>query len=80
MRLKTYGRPEDRSWWKPFDVGMADTTRDDPLARQMEHFGDVIRGDARPIVGARDGLQNLRVTEAIVEAARNGSIVEMNLA
>ena len=30
MRLKTYGRAEDRSWWKPFDVGVAElpeTTR-----------------------------------------------------
>jgi Predicted dehydrogenases and related proteins len=42
----------------------------DPLARQLEHFCAVIRGDTAPLVTVRDGLQNLLVTEAIVEAAR----------
>jgi predicted dehydrogenase len=76
MRLKTYPRPEDRSWWKPFDVGVVDLVRDDPIARQLEHFGAVIRGEADPLVSARDGLANLRVTEAIAEAARTGRVVE----
>ncbi|WP_109477119.1 Gfo/Idh/MocA family oxidoreductase [Paraburkholderia sp. C35] len=77
MRIKTYAKAEDRSWWKPFDVSVADVTRDDPLMHQMEHFGQVVRGEAKPIVTARDGLQNLRVTEAIVLAARTGSAVEI---
>ena len=76
MRLKTYARKEDRSWWKPFQVSTAAFERADPLARQIEHFGAVIRGEAKPLVTARDGLQNLRITEAIVEAARTGRIVE----
>jgi predicted dehydrogenase len=76
MRMKTYAKAEDRSWWKPFQVSVAEMTRDDPLARQIEHFGRVARGEARPIVSARDGLQNLRITEAIAEAARTGSIVD----
>jgi len=76
MRLKTYARAEDRSWWKPFYESVADMTRDDPLAHQIEHFGRVVRGEAEPIVSARDGLQNLRITEAIAEAAKSGSIVD----
>jgi predicted dehydrogenase len=76
MRLKTYPRAEDRSWYLPFDVGVTEITRDDPLALQLEHFGRVIRGEEVPIVTPRDGLQNLRITDAIAEAARNGSIVE----
>jgi predicted dehydrogenase len=75
MRLKTYGKAEDRSWWKPFDVSVAAMTRDDPLKLQIEHFSRVIRGEAEPLVSARDGLQNLRITEAIAEAAMKGSIV-----
>jgi predicted dehydrogenase len=35
----------------------------------------VVRGEAQPLVGARDGLANLRVTEAIVEAAASGTVV-----
>jgi len=76
MRLRTYARREDRSWWKPFQASVAPLERADPLARQIEHFGAVIRGEAQPLVTARDGLQNLRVTEAIIEAARTGRIVE----
>jgi predicted dehydrogenase len=76
MRIKTYPRPEDRSWWKPFEVGVVGMVRDDPIKHQMEHFGAVVRGEAAPIVSALDGLKNLRITEAIVEAARTGSVVE----
>lgn len=76
MRLKSYATPAGRSWWKPFDEAIVTMQRADPLALQMEHFGRVVRGEAEPIVSARDGLQNLRITEAIVEAARSGRIVE----
>jgi predicted dehydrogenase len=77
MRLKTYPRVADRSWWKPFDVGIVDLVRDDPLVHQLEHFGAVVRGEVEPLVSARDGLANVRVTEAIVEAARCGRSVEL---
>jgi predicted dehydrogenase len=78
MRLKTYPRPEDRSWWKEFEVGVVDMVRDDPLKHQMEHFGAVIRGETGPLVSAHDGLQNLRVTEAITQSAKTGKIIELS--
>jgi predicted dehydrogenase len=77
MRLKTYARPEDRSWWKPFEVGQASVVRDDPIQLQMEHFGAVVCGQVAPLVSARDGLANLRITEAIVQAANSGATVEL---
>jgi predicted dehydrogenase len=77
MRMKTYPRPEDRSWWKEFEVGQVGMVRDDPLKRQIEHFVQVVRGVAEPLVSARDGLRNLRVTEAIVAAARTGQVVQL---
>ncbi|MGS5087921.1 Gfo/Idh/MocA family protein [Hydrogenophaga sp. A37] len=78
MRLKTYPRDEDRSWWKPFEVGTVGMVRDDPLKHQIEHFGAVVRGETTPLVSARDGLQNLRVTEAIAEAAASGRVVDLH--
>jgi predicted dehydrogenase len=75
MRLKTYPRPEDRSWFNAFEVGVVGMVRDDPLKHQLEHFGAVIRGEAAPLVSARDGLLNLQITEAIVEAAQSGQVV-----
>ena len=77
MRLKTYPRPEDRSWWKPFELGRLAVDRADPIVRQMEHFGALARGEVQPLVSAADGLANLRVTEAIVEAAKTGRVVEL---
>ncbi|MDB5742365.1 MAG: oxidoreductase-like protein [Polaromonas sp.] len=77
MRLKTYPRPQDRSWWNEFEAGVAGVVRDDPLKRQIEHFGAVIRGEAAPLVSARDGLQNLRVTEAIAQAAKTGKPIDI---
>lgn len=76
MRLKTYAKAEDRSWFKPFQVCVADMTREDPLGRQIEHFGQVVRGEANPLVTARDGLQNLRVAAAVGEAARSGLTID----
>ena len=77
MRIKTYARDADRSWWKPFEVGVVGMVRDDPIKHQMEHFGAVVRGQAPPLVSARDGLANLRVTEAIVEAAKAGKTIDI---
>jgi predicted dehydrogenase len=79
MRLKTYDKAEDRSWWNPFRMSVADVVRDDPLVHQFEHFGAVVRGDVEPLVTARDGLANLRITEAIVHAAKSGQTVDLTI-
>jgi predicted dehydrogenase len=78
MRLKTYPRLQDRSWWHPFEVSVVDMQRGDPLKHQIEHFGAVARGEVEPLVSARDGLTNLRVTEAIAAAALSGSLIELS--
>jgi predicted dehydrogenase len=75
LRIKSYASEADASWWKPFDTSVLGITRVDPLARQLEHFGAVIRGEAQPLVSVHDGLANLRVLEAIVEAAHSGGTV-----
>jgi predicted dehydrogenase len=77
MRLKNYPRPEDRSWWKAFDASVVSMVREDPLKLQIEHFAEVIRGETQPRVSAYDGLQNLRVTEAIFESTKTGQVVEL---
>lgn len=70
MRLKVYAG--ERSWWKPFETSLVAVQRIDPLSRQLEHFCAVVRGEATPLVSARDALQTLRVTLAIDESARTG--------
>jgi predicted dehydrogenase len=78
LRLKTYPVEADRSWWKPFTEATVAMTRDDPIKLQMTHFEQVVRGEASPLVTARDGLNNLRVTEAITQAAASGHIVHLS--
>lgn len=73
MRLKTYAA--ERGWWTPFVESTLDVTRTNPLERQLAHFCDVIANDCPPLVSVRDGLQNLRVTEAIATATKTGSVV-----
>jgi predicted dehydrogenase len=77
MRLRTYARDADRSWFKPFETNRLALERADPLALQIAHFADVIRGSAAPLVTGRDGLRNLRVVEAISEATRSGRLIEI---
>jgi predicted dehydrogenase len=72
MRLRTYARSEDRSWWKPLGTSVVRVERADPLERQLDHFCAVIRGEAPPLVPAPEGLRNLVIAEAIAEAARTG--------
>jgi predicted dehydrogenase len=75
MRIHYYESIEDRSWFKPFRTRTETLERADPLALQIRHFVAVIRGEQAPLVTCRDGLMNLRVTDAISEAARTGRMV-----
>ena len=54
----------------PGDLPMGDEVA---LTEQMKNFADVIRQKGQPLVGARDGLQSVRVVEAIHRSAASGS-------
>lgn len=75
LRLRTYRGAA--SWWEPATVTALQARREDPLALQLEHFGQVVRGEAAPKVTARDGLQSLRVVHAVAESARTGLPVDV---
>jgi len=77
MRLKRFDEKEERSWYLPMHASVLALSREDPLVLQMQHFVRVVRGQEAPRVSARDGLQNLRVTEAIHEAASGAGIVHV---
>lgn len=77
MRLVTSsGSP---SWYEPLDTAIVSVDRADPLANQLDNFVAVIRGEQEPVVTGRAGLNALRVTEAVTEAARSGRVVETGL-
>ena len=73
MRLLTW--MGERSWYAPMRATVASAEQADPLARQLEHFCAVIRGDAAPLVTGRDATRTLSVTLAIRESARTGQTI-----
>jgi predicted dehydrogenase len=75
MRLKVYDAAP--SWWEPLTSSVADVDRTDPLARQIEHFAAVISDGVRPICSGRDGLNTLKVVDAVIEAARTRQSVDV---
>lgn len=68
MRLKVH--QGEGSWWQPFESSTVEIEGSDPLAKQIEHFAAVIRGEVAPICSGRDGLKTLLVVDAVLEAAR----------
>lgn len=75
MRLKRFASKEMRSWYEPYVCEEIPLEREDPLALQLQHFCRVIRREVSPLVSVRDGLQNLRVTEAILQAVASEQTV-----
>jgi len=78
MRFRTYFGTPNRSWWQPFDEGQLSVKRHDPLTTQLRHFVDVVRGNAVPLVTARDGYLNMVIIEAIVKAANSSREVRIS--
>ncbi|HSU43151.1 MAG TPA: Gfo/Idh/MocA family oxidoreductase, partial [Casimicrobiaceae bacterium] len=76
MRVRCHDPGSERSWYRPFTTRTVAFESKDPLAVQIAHFVAVIRGDATPLVTARDGVADLRVVEAIAEAATTGRTVD----
>ena len=69
--------PEARSWFAPISATRFPTDIADPLVRQAEQFGAVVRDGAAPLVPGADGLRALRVVEAVKAAAASGAAVDL---
>jgi len=69
--------PGARSWWQPVERHALDVETEDPLVRQIRHFAAVIHGDTAPLVSGREGLETLRVIEAVKRAAESGEAVTL---
>ncbi len=62
----------ERSWWAPIEQGSSPFMQADPLEIQLQHFKEVIEGNTSPLVSGHEGVQTLRVVEAIKLAAASG--------
>lgn len=78
MRLKRVPHDQEPSWTRPLIEETLSVKRTDPLTAQLDNFLDVIEGTADPVVSAFDGLQNLKVIEAIQQSAKSQTMVWLN--
>ncbi len=78
MRMKRYLSAADQSWHKPLHANTISFEALDPMQAQLEHFCRVARHLEKPIVSVLDGLNNLRVVDAIARAGKSASRVRLS--
>ncbi|WP_426954463.1 Gfo/Idh/MocA family protein [Muricoccus radiodurans] len=69
-----------RSWWAPIQAERLAYEAEDPLRRQVRHLCRVVRGTEAPLVSGREGLETLRVIEAVKRSAATGRTVALGRA
>lgn len=75
--LSVWTQDNGPDWWAPMHQTRVPVPLSDPLKDQVEHFADVIRGRATPLVSGLDGLRAVQVIEAIKQAAQTGQLVSV---
>jgi predicted dehydrogenase len=76
-RLEVWHDGQKRDWWQPLHVDRAMAPPQDPLPLQIQQFCRVIQGSEPPLVSGREGLNTLKVIEAVKTAARTGKLVKV---
>ena len=76
-QLEVWSNRDKRSWWEPLVRERVHVVQEDPLKLQIRHFCEVIRGTAQPIVSGRDGLNTLKVINAVFKATETGNKVRI---
>jgi len=66
------------SWVEPIERERLPVDRKDPLGLQVRNLCGVVRGLEMPVVSAREGLETLRVIEAVKQAAATGRAVSVS--
>ena len=77
-KLEVWSNKGERSWWEPLYNERIYAARQDPLRLQIQHFCRVIGGTEQPLVSGREGLQTLKVIEAVKRAARDGGTIRIS--
>ena len=75
LRMWRYGGR--RGWAEPLSRSHLQVEASDPLARQLDHYCDVIVGKAQPVSCAGDATRTLAATLAIHTAASTGRSVQL---
>ncbi|KAA0594922.1 putative dehydrogenase [Azospirillum lipoferum] len=76
--LDLWHNPTKPSWWEPIVRERLPVEYRDPLGLQVRNLCEVVRGTAKPVVSGREGLETLKVIEAVKQAAATGRPVRTN--
>jgi predicted dehydrogenase len=76
-QLELWRNAGARSWWEPIGCERLPYEAADPLRVQIRQFCKVIRGEEAPLVSGREGLETLRVIEAVKQSAATGGMVHL---
>lgn len=75
--LTLWRHDDPQGWWQPISAKAYPTPTPDPLAAQIDHFAQVIADGATPLVSGRDGLEAVRIIDAILRSAETRSTVTL---
>ena len=78
--LRTWSYPpggQAPGWMTPFALNTLAIEAVDPLVAQLDHFCDVIAGQAAPIITVADALQSLRTVEAVRRSIATGRTIDL---
>lgn len=73
--LEIWNNAEKRSWTEAIHRDSAEFEKEDPLVIQIRQFCKVVRGEEVPLVSGREGLETLKVIEAVKRSAATGERV-----
>lgn len=76
-KLEVWSNKAKRSWWEPLFVERSYAADEDPLRLQVRHLCRVVRGEEKPLVSGREGLNTLKVIDAIKRATQSNSTVRI---
>jgi predicted dehydrogenase len=76
--IKIYDQKKEKSWLKRPNSKIINVKKIDPFKKQLDHFVKVIKGKEIPNVSLFDGLQNIKIIEAIYKSAKNGKLIHVD--
>lgn len=76
--LDLWHHPQKPDWWTPLERERIPAAHEDPLGLQIANFCGVIRGTAKAVVPASEGLKTLKVIEAVKQAAASRTCIDLS--
>jgi predicted dehydrogenase len=76
--LNSWYYKSERSWWKKiFDKKYNIKSDGNTLANQIDHFCDVVSKKIKPKVNGNDGLNSLKIFDAILKSVKTGKKIKV---